>query len=145
MAQNGWASLADGAAWGPVDCGRGAGLAGKVAGASTSTYLAPFFPWSSPLLPCRNPCSACCWPASACSSDGPPLQHASSGSSLGWLVCSSTWLFVTHHCDWSGVSSCGCACCEDARYAWWRRVLVRTPAFVTDAFLCDCLYRGGQW
>ena len=114
-------------------------------GASTFTYLAPFFPLSFPLLPCHNPCSACCWAASAGSSDGPPLRRASSGSSLGWLVCSSTWLSVTYHCDWSRASSCGCACCEDARYAWWRRVLARTLAFVIGAFLCECLYRGGQW
>jgi hypothetical protein len=30
-------------------------------------------------------------------------------------------------------------------YAWWRRVSAGTPAFVTSAFLRDCLLRGGHW
>ena len=79
----------------------GLGLAGWVVGASTSTSLAPFFPYH-PLLPCRSPRLAYCWLAPTGFSIDSPLRHASSGFSLGWLVFSSTWLFMTRHYDWSG-------------------------------------------
>jgi hypothetical protein len=117
----------------------GLGLADWVAGASTSTSMGPFFPPSSPIFLAAT----LVW-LSTVSDGGSPLRRASSDSSLGWLVCSSTWLFVITVIG-RGIVIWLHLLRGHLWYAWWHWVSAGTPTFVTGAFLCDCLHYGGQW